>query len=170
MGATKPLFDIAWAAARRIYDPANPGAKVAKVIGGMVAYNITTIPPPYRWENTCAVRMSYILNQSGILIPHVPGKTVSGSDNRWYFHYVKDVIIFLNQIWGKPDIIISYPLSGGDTELSGKKGMILFEVSGWGDARGHATLWNGVLCYDHCYFNEPSAAYRTDRANFWRLK
>ncbi len=37
---TRPLFDVAWAASRRIYDPANPGAKVANVIGGMVAYNI----------------------------------------------------------------------------------------------------------------------------------
>lgn len=61
-----------------------------------------------------------------------------------------------------------YPQSGGGA-LAGKQGVVLFEVSGWGSARGHATLWNGSMCYDHCYFNEPGATYRTDRAYFWRL-
>jgi len=50
--------------------------------------------------------------------------------------------------------------------LVGKKRVILFEVSGWSDAQGHATLFNGQSCYDHCYFDEPEAKYRTDRANF----
>jgi hypothetical protein len=59
------------------------------------------------------------------------------------------------------------PPNGG--ELSGKKGVVLFEVRGWDDAAGHATLWNGRQCYDHCYFNEPGANYRTDRASFWVL-
>jgi hypothetical protein len=113
--------------------------------------------------------MSYILNRAGVLIPHVPGKTVSGADHRWYFHYVKDVIQFLTQRWGKPDLIAAYPPSGGG-ELANKKGLVLFEVTGWGDATGHATLWNGKQCYDHCYFNEPTAAYRTTRANFWSLR
>ncbi|MBI6717193.1 T6SS effector amidase Tae4 family protein, partial [Pseudomonas syringae] len=50
-----------------------------------------------------------------------------------------------------------------------KKGIILFEISGWTDAKGHATLFDGNLCYDHCYFNEPDVNYRTDTANFWSL-
>jgi hypothetical protein len=54
--------------------------------------------------------------------------------------------------------------------LVGKKGVILFEVSSWSDPQGHATLFNGQSCYDHCYFNEPEAKYRTDRANFWGLR
>ncbi|WP_231654747.1 type VI secretion system amidase effector protein Tae4 [Ralstonia solanacearum] len=44
--------------------------------------------------------------------------------------------------------------------------MILFEVSGWSDAQRHAMLFNGSPCHDHCYFNEPGANYRTDRAHF----
>ena len=170
MSTARPLFDIAWAASRRIYDPANPNpaAKVAEVIGGMVAKNITT-PSRYRWENTCAVRMSYILNHSSVFVPYIPGKTVSGADKRWYFHRVVDVIDFLTQRWGKPDLIVPYPPSGGG-QLAGRKGVILFDVSGWDRARGHATLWNGNLCYDHCYFNEPGVTYTTDRANFWSLK
>lgn len=65
-------------------------------------------------------------------------------------------------------MIVTYPPSGGGP-LIGKKGIILFVVSGWPDATGHATLWNGSACYDHCYFNEPGARYKTDKANFWSL-
>jgi hypothetical protein len=63
---------------------------------------------------------------------------------------------------------MKYPPPGGG-DLAGKNGVILFEVSGWSDAAGHATLWNGTTCYDHCYFNEPGATYATDKANFWSL-
>ncbi|MCA8364030.1 type VI secretion system amidase effector protein Tae4 [Burkholderia contaminans] len=63
---------------------------------------------------------------------------------------------------------VEYPPSNGGS-LAGRQGVILFEVSGWSDAQGHATLFNGRTCYDHCYFNEPGARYRTDRANFWSL-
>jgi len=151
----------------RIYDPVDSATKVAQIIGGNVAGNINNRDPKQRWINTCAVRMSYVLNQSGLKIPNVPGQTVSGADKNWYFFRVKNLIAFLEQRWGKAEVV-SYPVSGGGT-LAGKKGVILFEVSGWTDARGHATLFNGSSCYDHCYFNEPEARYRTDRANFWSL-
>lgn len=163
----KPPFSVAWAASQRIYDPTNSGAKVAQTIGGFVERNVNNPDPQRRWSNTCAVRMSYILNQAGLLIPSKPGKTVSGADGRHYFFRVKDLIDFLKTSWG-PAEIVKYPPSGGGA-LSGKKGLILFEVSGWADAQGHATLFNGITCYDHCYFNEPGAKYRTDRANFWSL-
>lgn len=64
--------------------------------------------------------------------------------------------------------MVSDPPSDGGT-LAGKQGVVLFEVSGWTDAAEHATLFNGYSCYDHCYFNEPEARYRTDRARFWSL-
>lgn len=164
---TRPSFTSAWAASMRIYDPTNSASKVANVVGGNVAANINNQDPKLRWKNTCAVRLSYILNQAGMHIPHMPGKTVSGSDKRWYFYRVKNLIGFLETKWGKAEIV-KYPPSGGGS-LAGKKGLILFEVSGWSDAAGHATLFNGSTCYDHCYFNEPGAKYRTDRANFWSL-
>jgi hypothetical protein len=162
----RPPFNAAWTAAQEVFDPAGSTAKVAKVIGGTVAKNITM---PGGWKNTCAVRMSFILNRSGMSVPYVAGKTVSGADKRWYFYRVKDVIDFLTQHWGKPDLMIAFPPVGGG-QLAGKKGVVLFEISGWTDAAGHATLWNGNLCYDHCYFNEPGATYRTNRANFWALQ
>lgn len=147
----------------QIYDPVNSAAKVAQVIGGTVALNINSRDPKLRWRNTCAVRLSYILNQAGMPLPYITGQTVSGADKSWYFYRVKNLIAFLKQRWGKAEIV-KYPPSGGGA-LAGKKGMILFEVSGWSDAEGHATLFNGSTCYDRCYFNESGAHYRTDRAN-----
>ncbi len=111
---TKPSFSRAWAAAQQIYDPKNSGAKVAQLIGGRVAQNINGSDPKQRWENTCAVRMSYILNQAGMAIPRTPGKTVSGADKQQYFFRVKDLIHFLEQKWGKAEIV-KYPPSGGTT-------------------------------------------------------
>jgi hypothetical protein len=162
----KPAFATAWAASQKIYDPTNSGEKVAQVIGGDVAAHIRDKKNP--WVNTCAVRMSYILNQSGVLIPATAGKTKKGGDHRNYFYRVKDVIAFLKFKWGSPEAV-AYPPAGGGT-LAGKKGIVLFEVHGWSDASGHATLFDGTTCYDHCYFNEPGVTYRTSQANFWMLK
>jgi len=163
----RPSFATAWTASQKIYSPVNSAARVASVIGGSVARNVNASEARVRWENTCAVRMSYILNQSGMHIPHIVGKTVSGDDKRWYFYRVRELIAFLTRQWGKPEVV-AYPPSGGGA-LAGKRGVILFEVSGWSDAGGHATLFDGQTCYDHCYFNEPGVNYRTDRANFWSL-
>jgi hypothetical protein len=166
MRVTKPSFKAAWAASQKIYDPANSAERVAQVIGGAVAANIHDKKRP--WKNTCAVRISYILNQSGLIIPALPGQTEKGSDHRNYFFRVKDVIAFLKLKWGAPTVV-AYPPSGGGA-LARKKGIILFEIHGWTDATGHATLFNGITCYDHCYFNEQGVKYRTSQANFWGLK
>lgn len=163
----RPFFAAAWAASQQIYDPINSGQRVATLVGGYVEKNINNSEPSQKWTNTCAVRMSYILNHAGFIIPKIPGQTVSGGDQRQYFFRVKNLITFLEAKWGKPDVV-KYPPSGGGA-LTGKKGVILFEVSGWDDAQGHATLFDGNTCYDHCYFNEPGVNYHTDQANFWSL-
>jgi hypothetical protein len=125
----RPSFDKAWAASRQIYDVADPASKVAKMIGGYVEKNINNSNSEQKWNNTCAVRMSYILNQSGLIIPAFRGQTVSGADKRQYFFRVNDLIRFLTSKWGKPEIVEFPPSDGGS--LAGKKGLILFEVSGW---------------------------------------
>ncbi|WP_244097694.1 type VI secretion system amidase effector protein Tae4 [Burkholderia anthina] len=81
----RPSFAVAWAASQRIYDPANSGERAAKVIGGYVEKNVNNPNPSERWSNICAVRMSYILGEAGMVIPRVPEQTVSGGDNRQYF-------------------------------------------------------------------------------------
>ncbi|KPX69061.1 MULTISPECIES: type VI secretion system amidase effector protein Tae4 [Pseudomonas syringae group] len=163
----RPFFAAAWAAAQQIYDPVDSAGRVATVIGGYIEKNINNPDPSQRWENTCAVRMSYILNYSGLIIPKTPGQTVSGNDQRQYFFRVKNLISFLETQWGKPDVV-KYPPSGGGA-LANKRGVILFEITGWQDASGHATLYDGNICYDHCYFNEPGVNYSTEKANFWSL-
>lgn len=166
---TRPTFASAWAAAQRIYDPTNSGARVAAIIGGQVAYNINHPDPTLRWGNTCAVRVSYALNRCGTHIPRIRGKTVSGADKNWYFYRIDDVIHFLSQIWGKPEAVVSLPPPGGGP-IAGKKGLLVFQISGFADAKGHATLWDGKNCYDKCYFNAPGVAYRAERGNFWSLR
>lgn len=163
----KPSFASAWAAAIEIYDATDSAERVATVIGGRVEKNIHNSDPTQRWDNTCAVRMSYILNKSGALVPKVAKQTVSGADGRQYFFRVSNLISYLKQEWGQPEIV-KYPRPGDGT-LAGKKGIILFEVSGWSNAQGHASLFNGSSCYDHCYFYDPSAGYKTNQANFWSL-
>ncbi|WMD18641.1 T6SS effector amidase Tae4 family protein [Achromobacter seleniivolatilans] len=108
----RPTFAQAWIASQRIYDPANSAAKVGQVIGGKVATNINSADPKVRWKNTCAMRLSYILNQAGMSIPHMPGQTVSGSDKKSYFYRVKNLISFLESRWGKAEIV-KYQPSGG---------------------------------------------------------
>jgi len=164
---TRPSFGIAWAASQKIYDPADSGAKVARIIGGHVEKNVNNPDPKQRWRNTCAVLMSYILNETGMIIPATPGQTVSGADRRQYFFRVRNLIDFLKEQWGNPEVMNYPPADGG--KFADKKGVILFEISGWSDAKGHATLFDGRICYDHCYFNEPEATYTTDLANFWSL-
>lgn len=163
----RPAFNVAWAASQRIISPINQSQKVATLIGGTVAKNIA-LTSPLGWKNTCAIRMSYILNHSGMPIPRIMGKTVSGADKKWYFYRVRDLIDFLTQRWGQADLVLPFPVSRNE-EMNSKRGVILFEVSGWQDASGHASLWDGSQCYDHCYFNQDGASYQTRRASFWSL-
>ncbi|MCL2897379.1 type VI secretion system amidase effector protein Tae4 [Brenneria tiliae] len=164
----RPGFIAAWTAAKQIYDPNDPIGKVKDTIGGTVKRNFEIPVRDGGWENSCAVRMSYVLNYTGHPIPRIGSKTVSGADRKWYFYRVKDVIEYLNNVWGNADLIINYPQLPVE-QLKNKNGLILFEVSGWGDANGHATFWNGSLCSDHCYFNDTNANYTTNKANFWEL-
>jgi len=163
----RPSFSSLWAASQVILASSGEqqAQKVAKIIGGTVALNINN--PKNPWTNTCAVRMSYILARGGVIIPATTGKTVKGADGKSYFFRVPNLIDFLRQAWGKPEVI-SYPAS--PAAMEGRRGVVLFEVSGWRDASGHATLFDGTKCYDHCYFNEPGVLYQTNRANFWALQ
>ncbi|WP_281257537.1 T6SS effector amidase Tae4 family protein [Mixta gaviniae] len=50
------------------------------------------------------------------------------------------------------------------SDFKGLNGILIFIVDSWSDASGHATLWNGSLCSDHCYFPQAS------KAALWVLK
>ncbi|GAA6168641.1 type VI secretion system amidase effector protein Tae4 [Sessilibacter corallicola] len=117
-------------------------SEVGHLIGGKVDYNINSLTRAQgRFENACAIRMSYVLNNTGTKIPRIPSQTVSGKNGNWYIFKVKTLIQFLTQQWGQPDISIESPSA---EKLSHFKGVVVFEVEGWTDASGHATLWDGV--------------------------
>lgn len=58
----------------------NKGASdVGMLIGGKVNFNLNTLTPAQgRFENACAIRMSYVLNKTGTKIPYISGQTISG--------------------------------------------------------------------------------------------
>lgn len=123
--------------------PKGNAEDVFDLIGGKVkASNFT---------NSCAIRLSRSLNYSGHSVDYIPPNlTVSGEDSKWYIYRVTEMVKYLTKKFGPPDIIVkSKPYQ---PELKGKKGIIAFEVDGWDDASGHATLWDGNFCSDKCYF------------------
>lgn len=123
--------------------PKGTADQVFKLIGGKVEAN--------NFANSCAIRVSRSLNYSGHKVKFIPPDfTVSGKDGNWYIYRVKELIKYLSKHYGEPDIVVSKkPYQGS---FKGKKGIIVFEVDGWSDASGHATLWNGNVCSDKCYY------------------
>jgi hypothetical protein len=137
-------------------------SEVGTFIGGKVDYNINTITKAEgRFENACAIRISYILNSTGNKIPLIAGQTISGKDGNWYIFRVKTLIQYLNKTFGAPDHIIENPTAA---KLAKNKGIVVFEVNQWIDASGHATVWDGKNCSDKCYFLEAK------RVHIWTLK
>lgn len=103
------------------------------------------------FSNACATRISKALNFSGDnhKIPFYKTKDSKGDDvvqvssggqKNWYIYRVKVLVQYLSEIYGKPQTMS--PTSYKKL-LSGRKGIIVFEVTGWSDASGHADLWDG---------------------------
>jgi hypothetical protein len=136
-------------------------SEVGAFIGGKVDFNFNK-SRDVRFKNACAVRMSYSLNQSGVKIPYIASKTISGENRNWYIFRVKDIIDFLKLKLGDPDLSINQPSM---EKLAHYKGILVVEVTGWSNASGHTTIWNGSRCLDEkCYFEKAKRAY------LWKLK
>ena len=159
----RPHIEDAWKAFKEVYDDVGKTVSgVGTKIGGKVDYNINIIPMGQgRFENACAIRMSYVLNQNGVKIPFISGQTVSGGKGDWYIFKVKTMIAYLTKIFGDPDYTFKDPQ---EISFSDKRGILVFEVDQWIDASGHATIWNGNACSDKCYFPIAKKAY------LWELK
>ncbi len=60
--------------------------------------------------------------------------------------------------------------------INGKKGVIIMEITGWLDATGHATLWNGNSTGDNSDYHRPEShtyerpGVTLEKINFWELK
>jgi len=161
MAVPRPMFLTMWHHFITIYGDGSVSS-VGKNIGGKVQYNIELgeKDPKAGFSNACAIRMSYSLHNSGVSINKGVWKTVSGGDKKQYIYRVSDMIKYLNQTFGKPDKTFRNPKPIDFADL---KGILVFSVQ-WSDASGHATLWDGNTCSDHCYF--PVAA----EASIWLLK
>ena len=131
----------------KINYPALDAETVFKAIGGKVELNYDIGV----FNNACATRVSKSLNSAGgaHLIPFfkdispngkVEAQVSSGKNRKWHIFRVKMLVKHLTLKYGKPEEIkpSEYKL-----KLKNRKGIIVFEVTGWNDATGHADLWDG---------------------------
>lgn len=126
------------------------------------------------FSNTCVIRMSRAFNyaNAGKLfdIPKsYPGMlTFTGGDTLYYAIRVAEFNTFLRQKYHAPTVSLTRKNGEFDlTKINNLKGIIRFEVSGWSDATGHFTFWDGsscVYCGDHNYF----AMKQTTSISFWK--
>nr|WP_240998121.1 T6SS effector amidase Tae4 family protein [Vibrio owensii] len=76
---------------------------------------------------------------------------------------MKDLINFLYQKFGEPELVVQNPNAN---KLSEYKGILVVDVDTWLDASGHASIWTGSRCTDtdSCYFPDAKKAY------LWKLE
>lgn len=55
---------------------------------------------------------------------------------------------YLEETFGKADKIVKSPRT---SDFAGLQGIVVIEGSGWANARGHVTLWDGAVCSDTCH-------------------
>ncbi len=162
--AARPSFDRAWRAFREINLPVS---EVGKKIGGNVQKNIEM--PTGGFENACPIRMSYVLNTTGFPVrkSSVYGM-VTGGDQRQYIFRVNDMMSYLERTFGKPDKTVKSP---NPSDFSGMRGIIVVKGHGWGNAKGHVTLWDGVKCSDTCHLmHDPeNGPFVPETASLWTL-
>ena len=148
--------------------PLGTSNEVKKLIGGKVDAGW--------YDNTCAVRMSRSLNYSGHPIPHNHIlklsedadvlDTISGADKKWYAYRVKQLKMYIAEIFGSPSsVVFASPQANGVSKDSfwGKKGIVAFDVTGWTDATGHLDLWDGSAPRYSEYFDKARSV------SFWEM-
>jgi len=150
--------------------PTDPdGNSVKAAIGGDVTSS-------WLGPNTCVIRMSKAFNYAGtdheIPAGHKGLGTVRGADGKHYAYRVTEFVKYLHQKYGPPDIV----RRGSDisiTPFQGATGLIVWHISGWSDATGHFTLWDGTTgLYEgtHDYFvdfaTSPPGPFLTS-VEFW---
>lgn len=135
-----------------------PAEEVYKLIGGKVLTAHENNPEAF--NNACALRVSRALNGSGVDLPNIPGKTLTGADGRNYFYRAKDLYNWMRQSYGKPISTANY------SSLQGNKGVYIMQASypARFGAWGHATLYNMTNTIGNSYAG--SYAYRYNLWNF----
>lgn len=71
-------------------------------------------------------------------------RVMKGGDQLNYIYTVVEFKTYLKTLYGKPNIIaIKINTRIDVNDFKGKRGVIVFSVSGWNDATGHVSLWDG---------------------------
>ena len=158
-----PPFIKAW----ELFKDVNiPVVDVGNIIGGKVKANVDS----GIFQNACPIRMSYVLNYSGVPVPSGHRyAVVSGGDKKCYMFRVNDMMAVLFAKLGKPDITVKKPTF---SDFKGKKGILLTRGHGWSDAGGHVTLWNGSACSDSCHLigDPDNGTFVPEQSSLWELK
>ncbi|WP_283132500.1 type VI secretion system amidase effector protein Tae4 [Enterovibrio norvegicus] len=170
----RPRFSDLWSAYSEV--GLKPAPRVYELVGGR-ALDLY-LADSVSYANACALRMSRGFNYGGFTVPSgtiietYPIYRVRGADNKIYILRVKDLIKYIEFNWGKPE----FDMDPSDiSEISGKKGVIIIDVSGWGDASGHVTLWDGASTGDGTHYQELSyydrydGAVKPKRVMLWEL-
>lgn len=163
----RPKFQHAWNAFLVVRQPVST---VGKIVGGKVQYNIEIPEKDGGFANACPIRMSYVLNKTGFPIRKNPRwGMVTGADGGWYIYRVSDMMQYLESAFGKPDKTVKSPST---SDFAGVKGIVVVKGSGWGNASGHVTIWNGTSCADSCHLmNDPdNGSFTPEIASIWILK
>ncbi len=135
------------------------GEKLFKAIGGDVLELFNQGA-----KNTCTLRVSKGLNYSGVTIPYIPGVTVKGADNKYYFTMVKNLAKWMEKTFGTPtgSNHLAGALAGETGEnlpglLNGKRGIYIMIVKNSYveifDATGHADIYIDDMCDGECHFD-----------------
>lgn len=122
-----------------LHYPAHEASVVASMIGGKIKLNYDS----GTFSNFCAIRVSRSLNLAGHQIPYIKDQVSSGSDGRWYIYRVRVLTKYLEEQYGKGEVV--QPVKHKDA-LKGRRGIIIFEVAVWNNASGHADLWDDQKC------------------------
>lgn len=157
-----------WADMEKHYPAAAIG--IVQLYDTMIGGDLKGLHKLPAYENTCAIRMSYGLNRSGLKLGKAPSKggSLKGADDYLYWIRVSDLKPHLMTRFSGADEKLTLPAIPAalvndsaalstkfkervalaqawlDKELAGRKGIVVFDVSGWGNASGHFTLWDGV--------------------------
>ncbi len=135
--------------------PALPADQVFQAIGGKIFYNHQIGV----FTNACSTRVSAALNGSGkeheipFFRDSAPtgknkAQVSSGANKKWYIFRVRMLVKHLAERYGEPEEFLPEEYL---EKITGRKGIIIFEVKGWEDATGHADLWDGAACLWHGY-------------------
>lgn len=148
----RPLFNTAW---MRFQEINRSNDFIGRKIGGNVGLNLGS----GAIDNPAAVRLSFVLNRSGLRIPRIANRTISGADGGWYFTRVHDLAAYLERRFGAAEFS-STPLRLRD--LARRRGLLVLELPGLAEG-GQATLWNGNSAAGEIDLSQAR------RAQLWQL-